>query len=94
MTACTIITNSTSLSLSPASSAAMRLVIRSSAGLLRRSAMRSRVYASNSSWAAKISVSWSELVTLKMFRTCSARRLNNCQSSFGAPNSSQMIGMG
>ena len=94
MTALTIITSSSLLSLSPASSAAIRSVSRSSAGLLRRSAMRPRVYSPSSSCVRMMRSSLSTTSSEKISRMSPAQRLNNCQSFFGAPSSSQMIGIG
>ena len=94
MTALTIITSSSGDRRSPSSSAAMRSVIRSSAGRVRRSAIRPRVYSSSSSWAAVMIGRSSCRLPLKIRSTSDAQRLNSCQSSFGAPSSSQMIGIG
>ena len=52
------------------------------------------MYSPSSSCALKITSNSSEAVALKIRNTSSAQRLNNCQSFFGAPSNSQMIGIG
>ncbi|CAB4664191.1 unannotated protein [freshwater metagenome] len=94
MTASTIMVSSSVLSLSPASSAAMRSVIKSSAGTERRFSMRPSVYFSSSCCAARNVGMFCAKFSLKINKISVARRLNSFQSSFGAPSSSQIMGMG
>ena len=94
MTASTIIVSSSVLSLSPASSAAMRSVMRSSAGTERRFSISPLVYVSSSCCAARKTDMFSDKFSLKISKISEARRLKSLQSSFGAPNNSQIMGMG
>ena len=94
MTASTIMVSSSVLSLSPASSAAMRSVMRSSAGTLLRFSISPSVYFSSSCCALRKTDMFCARFSLKISKISVASRLKSFQSSFGAPNNSQIMGMG
>ena len=94
MTASTIETSSDGLRRSPSSSAAIRAVRRSSAGRERRSSISRVTYSSSSSCVRMMIGASSTRLPLKTRSRSEAQRLNCFQSSFGAPSSWQMIGIG